>query len=129
MYPQLLCMLSVPSTYQIKCSQMCEWLERYHRGTEQHCTRLQDEIESRLFPPCIQLRLTYAKDPTTWTSRQNVSLVVKRIMAPTDPIQFPIQVKAPDSDLNGKKWKHTASSGMSIVETVSGCGDYVCFHT
>ena len=92
-------MLSVPSFDQIKCSQMCEWLERYHTGTEQHCTRLQDEIESRLFPPCIQLRLTYAKDPTTWTSRQNVSLVVKRIMAPTEHIPFLLQVKVPD---NGK---------------------------
>ena len=85
---------------------MCEWLEKYHTDTEQHCIRLRDEIESRLFPPCIQLRLTYAKDPATWTSKQNVSLVVRRIMAPTDDIQFPIQVKVPD---NGKKWNHVYS--------------------
>lgn len=100
-----ICYLYHPFTMQIKCSQMCEWLEKYHTCTEQHCTRLQDEIESRLFPPCIQLRLTYAKDPTAWTSRQSVSLVVKRIMAPTDHIQFPLQVKVPG---NGKRWKYTA---------------------
>ena len=86
--------------------------------TMQHCTRLQEQIEFRLFPPCIQLRLTYAKDPTMWTSKQNLFLVVKSITAPSDHIQFLLQVKVPG---NGKKRKHAASSCMVSLSRCKDC--------
>ena len=101
---------------------MCEWLERYHTGTmQQHCTRLEEQIKLRLFPPCIQLRLTYAKDPTMWTCNQNVFLLVKSIMAPTDYIQFPLQVKIPDK--GKKRYVHATGFCMNVVGTVSSCRD------
>ena len=78
----------------------------------ERCTTLVEEIEWRSFPPCILLRLRYDVDPTMWTSKQNVLLIVKDIMDPTDHIQYPLQVKVPGN--NGKKRKHAAKSSICI---------------
>ena len=76
---------------------MLEWMERYHRHLRDHCNRLQEEITTRLFPPCIQLRLRYNGDPRNWTSTQQVVLKVKRSMStsPTEDIQFLQEVQVP----------------------------------
>ena len=66
------------------------------------CNRMEEEITSRLFPPCIQLRLAYNADPRNWTSTQMVELVVNSVMSPDhESIRFPLQVKVPAD--HGKK--------------------------
>lgn len=114
--------------HQIQYSHLVEWMERYHLDTGQGvCNRLQEEIADRLFPPCIQLRLTYDRDPTMWTSRQNVVLVVNSLLPHTEPITFPLQVKIPDNTFplqvkipgNGKRATYS-----NIVMHMYGKSDY-----